>query len=71
MNLSGCELALKSSGQAFRVPSPWGPFRFRPVPRERAIPPSFSTPHPRAVKGGAKHLDEERDGYGRSLHRTG
>src|ERR1041384_1123207 len=30
---------------------PWGPFRFRPVPCERAIPPSSSTPPPRAGEG--------------------
>ena len=45
---------------------PWGPFPFRPAPRERAIPPTSSTPHPLAVKGGAKHLEEEGDGYGHS-----
>ena len=45
---------------------PEGPSRFRPVPRERAIPPTSSTPHPLAVKGGAKHLDEEGGGYGHS-----
>ena len=45
---------------------PEGPSRFRPAPRERAIPPASSTPHPLAVKGGAKHLDEEGGGYGHS-----
>ena len=33
---------------------PEGPSRVRPAPRERAIPPTSSTPHPLAVKGGAK-----------------
>jgi len=37
---------------------PVGPSRISPVPRESAIPPSSSTPHPLVVKGGAKHLDE-------------
>jgi hypothetical protein len=45
---------------------PEGPSRFRPVPRERAIPPASSTPHPRVVKGGARHLVEEGDGHGHS-----
>jgi hypothetical protein len=46
--------------------APWGPSRFRPVPRESAIPPSSSTPHPCAVKGGARHLVEEGGGHGHS-----
>jgi hypothetical protein len=45
---------------------PWGPFRFRPAPRERAIPPSSSTSHPCVVKGGAKHRVEEGGGHGHS-----
>ena len=45
---------------------PEGPSRFRPAPRERAIPPASSTPHPCVVKGGAKHLDEEGGGHGHS-----
>jgi len=45
---------------------PWGPSRFRPVPRERAIPPASSTPHPCVVKGGARHLVEEGGGHGHS-----
>ena len=33
---------------------PLGLLPFRPAPRERALPPASSTPHPLVVKGGAK-----------------
>ena len=64
--LSGCELALKSSCQAFRVPSRRAP----PVSGlSPARPPSrlrLRRPTPCVVKGGAKHLDEEGGRYGHS-----
>ena len=56
----------KGQGPRLLGPLPLGPARVRPVPRELAIPPSSSTPHPCVVKGGAKHLDEEGGGHGHS-----
>jgi len=63
---SGCELALKSSGQAFRVPSQRAP----PV---SGLPPArapsrllLRRPTPCVVKGGARHHVEEGGGHGHS-----
>ena len=49
-------MTLESSGQAFPVPSLWVPSVSVLSPRERAIPPSSSTPHPLLVKGGARNI---------------
>ncbi len=63
---SGCELALKSSGQAFRVPSRGAPPVSGLSPASAPSRLLLRRPTPRAVKGGAKHLDEEGGGYGHS-----
>ena len=64
--LSGCDLALKSRDQAFLVPSR------RAHPDSGLSPASaparllLRRPTPCAVKGGAKHRNEERGGHGHS-----
>ena len=45
---------------------PWGPSSFRPVPANAPSRLLLRRPTPCAVKGGAKHLDEEGGGYGHS-----
>ena len=56
----------EEQGPRLLGPFPLGPSRVRPVPRERAIPPPSSTPHPLCCEGvGLTHLDEEGIEHGR------